>query len=252
VNCNNITPHEPRAMDALMTARFFDNCDGFIVMSETVENDLLKNIPNPKYQKTPHPIYDVFGKSVDKDKAKEMIGVTEDKTILNFGLIRDYKGLDILIESAKLLKEKLDNFKIMVVGECYGNQNDYIQLAEENGVSDIIDFRFEFVPNEKVNQYFCAADLVVLPYKSATQSGVVPIAYHFDKPVVVSNVGGLPEIVVEGKTGFICEPNSTSMVEGILKYYESDLEQYSPFIAEYKKKLSWENFARVVLELAQS
>jgi glycosyltransferase involved in cell wall biosynthesis len=252
VNCNNITPHEPRAMDALMTARFFDNCDGFIVMSETVENDLLKNIPNPKYQKTPHPIYDVFGKSVDKDKAKEMIGVTEDKTILNFGLIRDYKGLDILIESAKLLKEKLDNFKIMVVGDCYGNQNDYIQLAEENGVSDIIDFRFEFVPNEKVNQYFCAADLVVLPYKSATQSGVVPIAYHFDKPVVVSNVGGLPEIVVEGKTGFICEPNSTSMVEGILKYYESDLEQYSPFIAEYKKKLSWENFARVVLELAQS
>jgi glycosyltransferase involved in cell wall biosynthesis len=139
-----------------------------------------------------------------------------------------------------------------VVGECYVNENDYIQLAIENDVSDVIDFRFEFVPNDKVNQYFCASDLVVLPYKTATQSGIVPIAYHFNKPVVVSNVGGLPEIVDEGKTGFVCEPNSNSISAGILKYYGSDIDLYSPLIADYKKQFSWDNFVKVFLELVES
>jgi len=252
VNCNNITPHEPRALDSLMTAKFFSYCDGFIVMSQSVEDDLLRIEPQPKYKKTPHPIYDIFGESIEKQKAKDMIGVSDEKIILNFGLIRDYKGLDILIESAKKLKIELRNFKILVVGECYGDENDYIQLAKECEVSELIDFRFEFVSNEKVNQYFCAADLVVLPYKSATQSGVVPIAYHFNKPVVVSNVGGLPEIVEEGKTGFVCEPSSDSIANGVLKFFESDMDRYTPFITEYKKQFSWEKYAKTVLDLAQS
>jgi glycosyltransferase involved in cell wall biosynthesis len=252
VNCNNITPHESRPLDSAMTARFFNYCDGFVVMSKTVENDLLKIEPNPKYRRTPHPIYDIFGESIEKQKAKDMIGVTEKKVILNFGLIRSYKGLDILIESAKLFKNKIDNFKILVVGECYGDENKYIQLAEDNGVSDVIDFRFEFVPNEKVNQYFCAADLVVLPYKSATQSGVVPIAYHFDIPVVVSNVGGLPEVVVDGETGFICEPNPNSIADSIVKYFNMNPYFFSQNINEYKKRFSWDNFVKVVLELVES
>ena len=252
VNCNNIKPHEPRVMDSFLTTKFFSFCDRFIVMSETVENDLLKILPNARYQKTHHPIYDVFGKSIDKEKAKKLIGISEEKVILNFGFIRDYKGLDILIESAKYLRDKINNIKILVVGECYGNEKDFIQLAEDKGVSDLIDFRFEFVPNEKVNQYFCASDLVVLPYKAATQSGVIPIAYHFNKPVVVSNVGGLPEIVENYKTGFVCKPNSISIAEGILKYYESNLENYPILIAEYKKQFSWKNFVKVVLELAES
>ena len=251
VNCNNITPHESRPLDSAMTARFFSRCDGFVVMSKTVEDDLIKIEPNSKYRKTPHPIYEVFGEPISRLEAKKKIGVTEEKIILNFGLIRDYKGLDLLIESAKTLKEKLDNFKIMVVGECYGDENEYIQLAIENNVSDVIDFRFEFVPNEIVNQYFCAADVVVLPYKSATQSGVVPIAYHFNIPVVVSNVGGLPEIVEEGKSGFVCEPNSDSISKGVLKYYESDREKYPTFIQGYKQQYSWDNYAKVILELAQ-
>ncbi len=252
VNCNNITPHEQRAMDSLMTAKFFSYCDAFIVMSQTVENDLLKIEPKAKYRKTPHPVYDVFGQSMDQQTAKELIGVSGEKIILNFGLIRDYKGLDILIESTKYLNGKLSNFKILVVGECYGDENNYLQLAEENGVSDVIDFRFEFVPNDKVNQYFCAADLVVLPYKSATQSGVVPIAYHFDKPVVVSNVGGLPEIVDEGKTGFICEPNPEQIANGIIEFFKFKSIDFSSNVAEYKKQFSWDNYTNVVLELAQS
>ena len=113
VNCNNITPHEPRATDSLMTAKFFSYCDGFIVMSKTVEEDLLRIQSNPKYRKTPHPVYDVFGKSLDQKKAKSMLGIGDEKVILNFGLIRDYKGLDLLIESAKYLKVELNNFKIL-------------------------------------------------------------------------------------------------------------------------------------------
>ena len=149
-------------------------------------------------------------------------------------------------------ENKIDNFKILVVGECYGDENKYIQLAEDNGVSDVIDFRFEFVPNEKVNQYFCAADLVALPYKSATQSGVVPIAYHFDIPVVVSNVGGLPEVVVDGETGFICEPNPNSIADSIVKYFNMNPYFFSQNINEYKKRFSWDNFVKVVLELVES
>ena len=146
---------------------------------------------------------------------------------------------------------KLNDFKILVVGECYGDENDYIQLAEKNDVLDVIDFRFEFVPHESVNQYFCAADLVVLPYKSATQSGVVPIAYHFDKPVVVSNIGGLPEIVRNGETGFICEPDAKQFAEGIIKYYNSDPGRFSTFISEYKEQFSWEIYVKVLLELIE-
>ncbi|MBN4080967.1 glycosyltransferase [Caldithrix abyssi] len=253
VNCNNITPHEPRALDSLMTAKFFSFCDGFIVMSQTVEDDLLRIEPNAKYRKIPHPIYDIFGESLDQQKAKKLLGISDEKIILNFGLIRDYKGLDILIESAKYLKKKMNNFKILVVGECYGEENDYLQLAEDNKVSDVIDFRFEFVPNEKVNQYFCAADLVVLPYKSATQSGIVPIAYHFNKPVIVTHVGGLPEIIEEGKTGFICNPQAEDIAEGVLKYFNSDhVDTFSEFISNYKKQFSWKNYANILLELAQS
>ena len=251
VNCNNITPHEPRTTDSLMTAKFFSYCDGFIVMSKTVEEDLLRIKADPKYRKTPHPIYNVFGKSMDQEKAKTMIGIEAEKVILNFGLIRDYKGLDLLIKSATYLKVKLNDFKILVVGECYGNENDYLQLAKKNDVLDVIDFRFEFVPHESVNQYFCAADLVVLPYKSATQSGVVPIAYHFDKPVVVSNIGGLPEIVRNGETGFICEPDAKQFAEGIIKYYNSDPGRFSTFISEYKEQFSWEIYVKVLLELIE-
>lgn len=252
VNCNNITAHEPKRIDQLMTANFFRYCDGFMVMSDTVENDLKSIEPDPNYRKSPHPLYDVFGESIDQRAAKTTLGITEEKVILNFGLIRDYKGLDLLIRSAKILKSQLTNFKILVVGECYGDKNKYIELAEENNVMDVIDFRFDFVPNERVHEYFCAADVVVLPYKSATQSGVVPIAYHFDRPVVVSNVGGLPEIVEQGKSGFICEPNPEEIADGIKQYFNQSSNDFRSFVAEYKHRFSWSKYADTLLELVQS
>ena len=123
-------------------------------------------------------------------------------------------------------------------------------MAEENNIMDIIDFRFDFVPNEKVNQYFCASDLVVLPYKSATQSGVVPIAYHFDKPVVVSNVGGLHEIVEEGKSGYVCDPTPEGISEMILKFFNEDAAQFTEFVSKYKQNFTWTNYTNVLMELA--
>ena len=132
------------------------------------------------------------------------------------------------------------------------DENKYIELAEENNVMDVIDFRFDFVPNERVHEYFCAADVAVLPYKSATQSGVVPIAYHFDRPVVVSNVGGLPEIGEQGKSGFICEPNPEEIADGIKQYFNQSSNDFRSFVAEYKHRFSWSKYADTLLELVQS
>ena len=127
-----------------------------MVMSQTVENDLKDIQPNPNYRKSPPPLYDLFGKSIAKNEAKNKLGISEEKVILNFGLIRDYKGLDILIQSAKILKSQMTDFKIMVIGECYGDENKYIKLAKENDVMDVMDFLFKFVPNDQVHEYFCA------------------------------------------------------------------------------------------------
>lgn len=253
VNCNNIIPHEKRVMDKMLTTWFFNYGDGFIVMSGSVEKDLLNLKKDANYIKTPHPVYDVFGASVNKTEARKKLGVKQKKIILNFGLIRDYKGLDLLIKSAKILKTQLSDFKILVVGECYGEDQQYLTLAEKLGVTDVIDFRFGFVPTEKVREYFCAADLVVLPYKSATQSGVVPIAYHFNTPVIVTHVGGLPEIVPEGQAGYISEPNAESLSNSIIKYFfEGTQDSMEEFIRIYKQNFTWDNFTDRVLELTQS
>ena len=143
----------------------------------------------------------------------------------------------------------LNQFKIMVVGECYDNQSEYIQMAKENNVEDVIDFTFEFIPNENVKYFFCASDLVVLPYRTATQSGIIPIAYHFNMPVVASNVGGLPENVQNNKTGIICEPNPERIANGIINYFDSDLFIYKENIEQYKKQYTWKTFAKKIMEL---
>ena len=251
VNCNNIKPHEPTPLDNMMTKTFFNNCDYFMVMSSEVEADLISIIENPKYRKVPHPLYDIFGKKPSKVEARKELKLEAEKIILNFGLVRDYKGLDILIESAKRIKDKIDNFKILVVGECYGNEKKFIDLAQKNNVLDYFDFRFKFIPNHMVSYYFSACDLVVLPYRTATQSGVVPIAYHFDKPVIVSNVGGLPEVVEEGKSGFICEPRPDSLSKTIINFFDNDLNQFTDFISNYKINFSWSNFAKNIVGLSK-
>jgi len=252
VNCNNIKSHESKPGDNIMTKSFFKNCDFFMVMSNSVELELKSLISKPNYRKSPHPVYEIFGSQISKQNARNKLKLGDEKLILNFGLIRDYKGLDILINAAKIIKNKMNNFKILVVGECYGDEQKYLKLAQKNNVEDVIDFRFEFVTNEKVNHYFCASDLVVLPYKSATQSGIIPIAYHFNKPVVVTNVGGLPEVVEIGKSGFVCEPTAKDISQNIIDLLKSDLKSYNEFISGYKNNFSWSSFSKNMIELANS
>ena len=212
VICDNIIPHESRFFDNKLTKYFFKYIDYFIVMSKSVENDLLSLFPDAKYIYTPHPLYDIFGKSINKEESKSHLKINESKLILFFGLIRPYKGL-------------VDEYKI----------------------KNIIDLRFEFVPNNKVSLYFSAADIIVLPYKSATQSGIVPVAYHFNKPVIVTNVGGLGEIVQEGKTGYVVTPNSVEISNSIIKYYRnSDKINFKEKIKVYNKNFSWDKFVETI------
>lgn len=250
VVCDNIIPHEGRPLDKSLTTYFFNNVDYFMVMSKSVENDLLSYFPEANYVYTPHPLFDLFGDQISKNDAKNQLEIKEEKMMLYFGLIREYKGLDILIEAAGILKNKLQDFKILAVGDCYENPNQYIKLIKTHGVEDVFDLRMEFVQNNQVNKYFSAADVIVLPYKSATQSGVVPVAYHFNTPVIVSDVGGLKEIVDEGKTGYTVQPNSKDVADGILKFYTNWNETNFPsHIEKYKKQFTWEEFIRKLEDL---
>ena len=160
------------------------------------------------------------------------------------------KGLDILIKAARILKNKLENFKILAIGDCYENPDHYWNLIKENAVDDIFDLRTEFVADDQVNMFFSAADAVVLPYKSATQSGVVPVAYHFNRPVIVSDVGGLKEIVNEGKTGFTVQPNAQNFAEGIINYYKvKETTDFRAEIENYKQRFSWNEFINQIKTL---
>jgi len=246
INCNNIFPHEKMIYAKSLSKKFFKYADHFIVMTESVKKDLLSIVPDASCIETPHPIYDVFGKKIEKKSAKEIVGINSEKIILFFGLVRNYKGLDLLIKASKNLKKKLNDFKIVVAGECYGDQNKYIELARKLDVEESFIFNFSFINNEDVSKYFSAADVVVLPYKSATQSGIIPIAYHFNLPVISTDVGGLREYVKHNKSGYLCNPDSKSISNSIIDFYSSK-NDFSAYIEEYKKQFSWQAFSDKIM-----
>jgi len=248
--CNNIIPHEKRFMDKTLTSHFFKRVDYFMVMSRTVESDLHTFISEPKYIYSPHPLYDRFGPAIEKKEARHELNIYEKNIILFFGLIRAYKGLDILIKAASKLKTHLKEFKIIVVGECYEDEEKYTEMVKSMAVEDVLELRFAYVEESEVCKYFSAADLVVLPYKSATQSGIVPIAYHFNTPVVVTDVGGLREIVPHGKAGYVVEPDPQDISEAIMKYFlENKKSEFSAFIKTYKERFSWQTFVKNLEDL---
>jgi len=253
VICDNIIPHETHWYDILVTRYFFNVVDYFIVMSRSVENDLLTLYPNAKNRYAPHPIYNIFGKLIDKVRAKKALGLTAQKVILYFGYIRHYKGLDLLIEATAKLKNQLDDFVVLAVGECYENEQRYMNSIQKHNVSEVFDLRMQFVPGPDVATYFSAADIVALPYKSATQSGIVNIAYHFNKPVLVTNVGGLPEIVPDGEVGYVVEANNPSAIaDGIIDFYKNNRSEFMiKNVMKHKKQFSWDEFARTIENCAE-
>ena len=246
INCNNVFPHEKMYLGNSFSKKFFKYADHFVVMANSVKKDLLSISPNASCIESKHPIYDVFGQSIDKEDAKNLLWIKSKRVILFFGLIREYKGLDLLIEATHILKNKLNNFKIIVAGECYGDKKKYLDLTKKLNVEDLFIFNFDFIKNEDVSKYFSAADVVVLPYRSATQSGIAPIAYHFNRPVISTDVGGLSESIHHKKSGLLCKPDSLSISNSIIDFYNSNYD-YGSYIEEYKKTFSWKAFADKII-----
>jgi glycosyltransferase involved in cell wall biosynthesis len=224
----------------LFTKFAFSFVDFFIVQSKVVEKDLLGMFPNVNYSFTPHPVYEIFGEPISKEFARNLLRLAQGKYILFFGYIRKYKGLSILIDAMKYLSD-LKDLKLLVVGEFYEDEEKYRTQVEEEKLGERVIFYSDYVPNEEVVKFFCASDVVVLPYLSATQSGIVQIAYQFGKPVISTNVGGLAEVLIDGKTGFIVPPNnSVALADAIRNFYdEGKGDDFSRNALEEKKKYTW-------------
>ena len=251
LNCNNILPHEKFPFDGYLAKKLLQSANSIIVMSKEVEKQLLNLIDKPNYKKLNHPNYKMFGKSISKSAAKKILDIKKSKVMLHFGLIRNYKGLDILLRSIKKIENQLDDFLLLVAGECYEDEKYYVNLVNELEINSIVKLKLKFIPKEKVSTYFCASDVVLLPYRSATQSGIIPIAYQFLKPVIVSNVGGLPDVVHNGKTGFICEPTVQSLSKSILKFFNSKKIDFSKNIKKENRSYSWKYFCKELIKLTK-
>lgn len=248
---DNIIPHEHRPGDRLLTNYFMQRIDGLIAMSQSVlkdGNSFRKNMPQGF---CPHPIFDNYGEKLSFEFAKQKLKLDPNtRYLLFFGFIRDYKGLDLLINA--FADERLRKFpvKLLVAGEYYSSPEPYLKLIKDNNLEDFIELRTDFIPDDQVNLYFSAADMVVQPYKSATQSGVTQIGYHFNKPMLVTNVGGLSEIIPDGKIGYVVEPNSLEIANALVDFYEYDrIDEFEANIIEEKKKFSWSNMANTFLSV---
>jgi glycosyltransferase involved in cell wall biosynthesis len=246
---DNVIPHEKRPADRTFTRYFLKSCDGFITMSEKVMSDLRKFQPSKPAKQAAHPLYDNFGEIVPKREAREKLVLPpEGKLILFFGFIRNYKGLDILLRAMA----QLDDVRLVVAGEFYEDRKPYDQLIEQLGIGDRLVLRTDFIPDSEVKYYLCATDVVIQPYRNATQSGVTPLAYHFEKPMVVTNVGGLPSLVPDGKVGIVVESNPGAIADGIRKFYSLGESHFIPNIREEKKKYTWGALVSTIEELAQA
>lgn len=248
---DNVIPHEKRLGDRPFTSYFLKQCDGFIAMSRSVLNDLESFIKTDNKVFLPHPIYDIFGEKIEKLAALKHLRLNiNDKHLLFFGFIRKYKGLDLLLEAMADPRIKQMNVKLIIAGEYYEDAAPYNKIISENGLEDNVILRTEFIPSEEVRYYFCASDMVVQPYRTATQSGVTQIAYHFEKPMLVTNVGGLPEIVPDNKVGYVTEINSAAIADAIIDFYSNNREsEFTLNTILEKQRFLWSTFVNGVKEL---
>lgn len=254
---DNITPHEKRPGDIPFTKYFVKACDGFITMSEKVFADLRTFTQKPALQVL-HPLYDNFGTPVPQAEARRHLQLPEDeKIILFFGFIRKYKGLDLLLEAIAHLKSAIslqasdiENFKLLIAGEFYEDEAAYQAQIDRLGIRDLLILRTDFIPDSEVRYYLCAADLLVQPYRNATQSGVTPLAYYFEKPMVVTNVGGLPALVPHMKSGLIAEPEPVSIANAIHEYFRLGKTHFIPHLRSEKEKYSWDHLVNAIADLA--
>ena len=253
--CHNVFPHERFPMDKLLTRMVLKQGNYFIVQSGKDAEDLKGIMPDARYEQTVHPTYNAFKfENLSKEKSRELLGKSmHEKILLFFGFVREYKGLRYLIEAMPEISRRIADVKLMIVGDFGSEENKetYVSLIKEKNVEKFIDICDGYIPDRDIEKFFAACDLVVLPYVDATQSGIVQIAYGFEKPVVVTNVGGLPDVVEDGKTGDVVEEeNSKQLAEAIRNYFDEKKEE--KFITNVRNRaycFSWDKIVEVIERL---
>src|SRR5215204_4018006 len=237
---DNIIPHEKRPADTAFTKYFLRSCHAFVTMSEKVMKDLRLFEKTKPARLVQHPLYDNFGTAISKEEARQRLELAvSDKILLFFGFIRQYKGLDLLLNAMADSRIRKENIKLLIAGEFYEDDQPYRELINQLQLQQNLILKTNFIPDSEVKYYLCAADCVVQPYKNATQSGVTPLAYHFEKPMIVTNVGGLPTLVPHEKVGLVCEPQPSAIAEAILKFYQLGEQYFIPNLRIEKQKYSW-------------
>lgn len=250
---DNIIPHEKRAGDKAFTNYFVRSCDGFIAMSKAVLNDISKFSDTANKAYSPHPMYETYGPAVSMAEARNRLGLESNgNIILFFGLIRHYKGLDLLIEAMAHPEIKKQNISLLIAGEFYEDKAPYLALIEKHGLQSQVILHDRFIANNEVRYYFCAANLVAQTYRNATNSGVTMVGYFYEKPMLVTNVGGLTEIVPNGKCGYVVNLNVPEISARILDYFSKQREiEFTQHVKEEKKKYEWTAFIKVLVDLYQ-
>tara|TARA_B100001989_G_scaffold61199_1_gene41033 strand:+ start:97 stop:1218 length:1122 start_codon:yes stop_codon:yes gene_type:complete len=249
--CDNIIPHEKHFFDKLLISKIFKQIDGFVVMSDQVKEELLDLRPDANYIKVFHPILNDISIK-DKTRSKSKLGLSGKKIILFFGLVRKYKGLEVLIKSNKYLMNKLKDYQILICGESYADTKFYNKMINHYSISNEIKWINEFIPDDEVATYFSASDIVVLPYLSASQSGIIPLAYSYQKPVVASDIKGIKEMILDGKTGYLFEKNNSKMLSEKIEKFFTIKRDYSLDIEKFREYFSWDEFSAKIQLLYKS
>jgi glycosyltransferase involved in cell wall biosynthesis len=249
---DNIIPHEKRIGDKVLSNYFVKPIDGFVAMSQSVLDDLNTFDSNKPKLYNPHPLFDNFGELISREAAlKELNLSPENRYILFFGFVRDYKGLDLLLDAYADSRFIEMNVKLIVAGEYYNNEEQYTEQIKRLKLENEVILRNDFIPNEEVKNYFRVADIIAQPYKNATQSGVTQIGYHFEKPMLVTNVGGLAELIPHNKVGYVVEPNSQAIADALVSFFKDNKkEEFERNVKLEKEKFSWKKMVDTINTLA--
>lgn len=253
---HNMIPHEPSVLDKCLAPFYVKQTDGFVALSDSVVQDIA-SLDREQKPKTfsPHPVYDHYGKKMDRKDACVALGLDDRKRyMLFFGLVRAYKGLDLLLDAFAKVKDELKDLQLVVAGEFYEDEDKYLAQIEANGLKDRVVVKNEFVADADLRKYFGVADLIVQPYRTATQSGVTQVAFHFEKPCLVTNVGGLGEIIHHGKMGYAVDPEVDAIANSMLDYYQNDRQEaFTKYLVKEKELYGWDimaqAFYRILLHL---
>ena len=243
---HNMIPHEPSLLDKLFAPLYVRATDGFVALSDSVVQDINRLDPSHKPKTSyPHPIYDHYGEQMSKEEACLALHLQPEKQyMLFFGLVRAYKGLDLLLDAFGFVKDQLPNLQLIIAGEFYEDEDKYRTQIASNQLTDRVIIKNEFIADADLRKYFGVADLIVQPYKSATQSGVTQVAFHFEKPMLVTNVGGLGEIVHDHQMGYAVDPNAQAIAEALTDYYTQNRQaDYTTYLIQQKENYSWAKLA---------